>query len=82
MDDHTIVGWLYHTGRGWAVKCHACANGAPCADKSVMRERGFTPIWAVNILPYRQTCFGCKAPIVDGHPKWCELHTGEPDADL
>lgn len=75
------IGWLFHTGTGFAVKCWGCAaKGLPCGieqNKGTMASRGYTPIYVVNIAPYRQTCFDCTLTLVAGNPVMCELFTGE-----
>lgn len=76
------VGWMFHTGKGFAVKCAGCArSGLPAwapTTKATMAARGFTPIYFVNIFPYRQSCYDCTLTLVEGQtPHWCELMTGE-----
>jgi hypothetical protein len=79
-----IIGYLFSKRRYIAgveidgttdyVKCPDCM-GKPV--NVVLDYR--SPLFEVNILPYRQTCHTCHKLLVAGQsPAWCELYVDEP----
>jgi len=61
------IGNLTPEGTGYAVV------GPCCKDKREVQA----PIYAVNILPYRQTCVCCGKTLVEGQsPAWPVLFDG------
>lgn len=67
----TPIGWMFHTGKGFAVRCHGCAgkNDPHCPSP--------IPVYHANIFPYRQSCFDCGTQLVIPQTDaWCELFTG------
>jgi hypothetical protein len=56
------------------VKCKDCMGQGNSAMLHYV-----SPLWEVNVLPYRQTCHMCSKTLVAGQsPAWCELYTVEP----
>ena len=64
-----IVGYLIPSGaQGYVLHCPSCATGWES-----------TPVYRVNVYPYRGTCAKCKATLVEPQtPAWPELFDGRP----
>jgi hypothetical protein len=66
--DERPIGFLTPKGCGHAVV------GLCCSDQC---EHKGPPVYAVNVLPYRQTCSRCGETLVEGRtPAWPELFVG------
>ena len=83
-DEDIPIGYLVSNGDGFRVVGICCKNRT--------KHQLDTRIWAINILPYSQTCCECGGVLVEGqecgkerceraktegsHTHWCELYSG------
>lgn len=62
-----LIGYLTPQGSHYAVVGECCKE----------QRRRESPVFEVNVLPYRQNCVCCGKVLVQGRtPSWPELFTG------
>jgi hypothetical protein len=73
------VGYLVPNGEDLAIVCPACQFGEFYSKTWIPLSDVQTPIYRVNIYPYKAVCIKCKTVLVEPQSNsWPELYDSRP----